>query len=136
MYADNDALEFILEIVKKYYQKIKNAAQYKKFKILITEKMPQIQNYAFKKEIARYTIDYNDYLYLLNSNEALIYSIKQGYGFCKNCEFPQGIYFSMAGLSPNINYGDILYYSGTLTSKGKVSVIAAKKIGSIDDRII
>ena len=135
LYADDDALLYIVIIVEKYYQNIRNVSQYREFKELISERMSQIRNEFFKKQILRYIIDYNNYLHLLKCNEALIYSLKQGYGFCKNVEYPQGIYFSMAGLPRDINYGDVLHYSGIMTSKGKSSVIAAKKIGNIDDRI-
>jgi len=136
LYADDDALQFIIEMVQKYYQNIRNAARYREFKELVSDRLLQIRNEFFKKEVLRYILNYNDYLYLLKSNEALIYSLKQGYGFCKNNEFPQGLYFSMAGLPQDINYGDIIHYSGTITSKGRPSVVAARKIGNIDDRII
>jgi len=136
MYSDDDVLQFIFEMVQKQYQNIRNAAQYKEFKEFILERLPQIRNEPFKKEISPYILNYNNFLHLLKSNEALIYSLKEGYGFCKNNDFPQGVYFSMAGLPQDITYGDIIHYSGIVTSKGRPSVIAAKKIGNIDVRII
>lgn len=136
MYADDDVLNFICDILNKHYQYIRNASQYKEFKNLLSEKLPQIKNTNFKKVILGYILDYNEYLHLLKYSEALVYSLKQGYGFCKNSNYPQGLYFSMAGLPQDINYGDIIQYSTILDSKGRQSVLGSKRIGNIDDRII
>lgn len=136
LYLDNDALLFILDIVVSCYQNIKRTGHYKEFKKQINMRMPQIQNNDFKIKICKYILDYNEYLHLLTVNEAVIYNLKSGYGFCKNMDYPQGMYFSMKGLPQDINYGDILSFSAIFDSKGKLSIISPKKVGNIDARIL
>ena len=136
MYMDEDALSFILEIVEKTYQNIKKTSHYKEFRIQMKQRLPQIQNEEFKKKISRYITDYNLYLHLLEENEAVIYSLKEGYGFCKNITYPQGLYFSMKGMPQDIDYGDILSFSSVLDSKNKLSVVFPKRTGKISDRIL
>lgn len=135
MYMDEDALSFILEIVSKHYQSIKKTSHYREFKEQIAEKMSFITDDMFKKKISRYIINYNTYLHLLKDNEAVVYNLKEGYGFCKNQQFQQGLYFSMNGLPQDINYGDILEFSSTLDSRGRLSVVMPRKVGNIDERI-
>lgn len=134
MYMDDDALSFILEIVSEHYQSVKKTMHYKEFKQQITEKLSFIKNDEFKKKIPRYIINYNTCLDMLKENEAVVYNLKQGYGFCKNKQFPQGLYFSMNGLPQDINYGDILQFVSTLDSRGRLSVVMPRRIGRIDDR--
>lgn len=135
MYGDEDVLDFILNLVQKYYPKINKTEHYNEFTTQINERLPQIKNIIFKKSISRYIINYNNHLNVLKPNEAVIYNLKEGYGFCKNNEFLEGLYFSMRGLPANIMYGDILSYSSVLDSQGKYSVVAPKLIDNIFDRI-
>ena len=134
MYMDDDALALILEKVNQYYESIKRTAHYKTVKKQITEKMPYIQNKSFKEKITRFIIDYNACLHLLKSDEAVVYHLREGYGFCKNKEYNDGLYFPMKGLPQDINYGDILRFSSVLDSKGKLSAVMPKRVGRIDDR--
>jgi len=135
LYADNDALNFIFEKVQQHYQNIYGLPKYKIFRNAVLEKEPQIGNEDFKRKIARYVIDYNNYLGLIHENEGLVYNILQGYGFCKNREYPNGLYFSMAGLPKDITYGDIISYSAVLEAKGRHSAINSKRVGCINERL-
>lgn len=136
LHNDSDVLAYILEIVHKHYQQIKSTGKYRTFRSLMSDRLTHIVDTDFKKIMSPYILNYNDYLHLLNTNEALVYNLKDGYGFCKNRDFPRGIYFSKAGLPEDITFGDIIRYSGTVISKGRPSVIRATRIGNIDDRIM
>ncbi len=135
LYTDNDVLMFILEIINNHYNDLKKLPSYKDFKNSIKENFDNIHNDVFKAQISKFIINYNEYLHLLNSNEAVVYSIKSGYGFCKNNSYTQGIYFSMNGLPQDIEYGDVLSYSAVLESKGRFSVVNPKRVGKIEERI-
>lgn len=135
LYFDKDSLEFVLDVLKKHYKNIKKARHYNDFVENLLAHFPQIDDSILKRELSKYVINFNSYLNLLASDEAVVYNLKQGYGFCKNTQYPSGIYFSMRGVPQSIDYGDILSFSSVLETKGKYSVVCPKIIGKMLDRI-
>lgn len=133
--SDNDSLDFILEKVSKYYPMIKKSVKYRIFKTTLNDKKDQITNQIFWNSMNRYIINYNECMHLLKDNEALVYNLKEGYGFCKNDYYPLGIYFSMSGLPQSINYGDIIGYSAVTVTKSGPMVINPYYICNIDERL-
>ena len=85
-------------------------------------------------KIYMFTINISEFLYLLESDEVLVYSMKNGYGFTKN-RARSGIYFSMRGLPSDIEVGDIFTYTGIFETKNGPQLIAPKRISNIYDRI-
>ena len=136
MYFDDDALIFILEILRKHHKNIRRAHHYNDFVENALKHFAKINDRAQKKEITKYILNLNNYLDLLSDDEAVVYNLKQGYGFCKNKHYPNGIYFSMQGISQNIDYGDILKFSSILeNTKGKFSVVCPRIVGKMIDRV-
>lgn len=135
LYFDNDALDFVYEKVHKHFQNIRGLPIYKTFRGIALEKEQVIENNDFKRNISKYVIDYNNQLALLNQNEGVVYNILQGYGFCKNREYPTGLFFSMTSLPKDITYGDIISYSAIYTSKGRTSAVHPKRVGCIEERL-
>ena len=135
LHMDNDALDYVLDKIKMHYIELRKSSKYHEFRKFVTDKEAQINNTNFLKKISVFIISYNEYLDLLGINEAFVYTLKQGYGFCRNNEYPNGIYFSMVGLPTNLSYGDIIQYSSLFISKNGPQALGARKIGNIDTRI-
>lgn len=135
LYMDNDALNFVLLKVQKYYSVLRGSSKYKNFRKIVSDRNQSIGDLTFKTKMAKYVVDYNQYLHLLGENEGLVYNLKGGYGFCKNKDFPAGLYFSRAGLPQNITYGDIISYSSIVISKGRPAAVCPKRVGSIDEKM-
>ena len=135
LYYDKDSLLFILEVLKKHYKNIRKAHHYNDFVENLLKHFSKIDDENLRKEISKYILNFNNYFDLLSDNEAVVYNLKQGYGFCKNAQYPTGIYFSMRGVSQDIDYGDIISFSSILETKGKFSIIGLKIVGKMIDRI-
>ena len=134
LYYDSEALSFILEMLDKNYENIENSPKYKKFRSNINDNKAKIQDVEFKRSVVKYVVNYNDLLYMLKENEGLVYAIKDGFGFCKNNQYPDGVYFSKAGLPSNIGYGDIIEYTEILYTKGKPAAAKPRLVDNIDKR--
>lgn len=135
LYYDNDCLIFILEILKKHHKNIRKAHHYNDFVENLLRHFAKISDGVQKKEISKYILNLNNHLNLLSDSEAVVYNLKQGYGFCKNRQHPEGIYFSMRGISQNIDYGDILRFSSILETQGRFSVVCPQIVGKMIDRV-
>lgn len=135
LFFDKDSLVFIIEILKKHYKNVRRAHHYNDFVENTLKHFQKIDDKNLRKEISKYIFNFNNYFNLLSYNEAVVYNLKQGYGFCKNAQYPTGIYFSMRGVSQNIDYGDILSFSSILETKGKFSIVCPQIVDKMIDRI-
>lgn len=136
LYMDDEALNYILEKVKTHYTDLRRSAKYREFRSYINEKESQITNTDFVSKISAFIKNYNDYLYLLKPNEAYIYTLKHGYGFCRNSKYSSGIYFSMTGLPIDLCYGDIIQYSSLFISRNGPQAINPRLIDKMETRIM
>ena len=132
-YLDRTSLEYAFEKLKLHLKKMRKSAKFKS----ITAHLKSLNartNLDILKNIEALLIDVNEYLHLLNSDEAIVTAIKDGYGFCKNQE-KTGIYFTMVGLPADLTEGDILGNYNLFESKGGPRLINPHKVGNIYERI-
>ena len=133
LYTDEIAMNFLYQKVKQYINVIRSSRNFNAFRNTIKD-IRERKDSELLKQISSFTINIHEHVNSLNSNEALIYAIKDGYGFSKTAE-QTGIYFSMAGLPTDIAVGDILTYAAILESKNGPQLIGPKKTGNIYERI-
>lgn len=73
------------------------------------------------EEFTSMLIDYNFALEYLNDGEAIVYSMKDKFGFVKNETFSKGIYFSISDIDFTVQLGDVVRLGDVyLTPRGYV----------------
>lgn len=133
MYLDNDVLMYLYEKLSANIKILRESKKFKDFSSLVGELRYRRDSDLLEK-IYMFTINISEFLYLLENNEVLVYTTKNGYGFTKN-RSRSGIYFSMRGLPSDIEVGDIFTYTGIFETKNGPQLIAPKRISNIYDRI-
>lgn len=106
---------YIAEIVEYIYKTIKSVdgsiLKTKAFKDLrkrfsnISDKIPYFEN---REEFLNMLIDYSEICSSLNSNEGIVYQLKDKFGFVRTQQFYQGIFFSLSDIDFEIRLGDIV----------------------------
>ena len=132
-YMDKDSLEYAFEKLKTHLKNLRRSIRFKSISDHL-ESLNARSNLDILKSIKSLIIDINEYLYLLKSDEAVVITIKDGYGFCRNQE-RGGLYFSMIGLPSNLAEGDILGSYSFFESKGGAQLLNPKRVGNLYDRI-
>ena len=130
---DKDSLEYAFEKLKTHLKNLRRSIRFKSISDHL-ESLNARSNLDILKSIKSLIIDINEYLYLLKSDEAVVITIKDGYGFCRNQE-RGGLYFSMIGLPSNLAEGDILGSYSFFESKGGAQLLNPKKVDNLYDRI-
>lgn len=133
MYLDDDVLAYLYEKLEANIQTLRKSKKFKDFSKGIAE-IRYRKDCSMLEKISKLTINIHEFIHLLHDNEALVYAVKNGFGFCRNSK-TNGIYFSMAGLPANTTPGDILSYSGIFESRNGPQLIAPRRSASIYDRI-
>lgn len=133
LYMDSDALSYLYDKLKIHIRRLRISKNFKGFAKAITEARSRKDTELLQK-IATFTINIHEHVDLLQSDETMVYSLKDGYGFCK-CKDRTGIYFSMAGLPADIEEGDILICTGIFESKNGPQLISPQRNGNIFNRI-
>ncbi len=132
-HLDADALTFTLEKLKLHLKILRQARKFK----TISKYLDTIDSKHHKeslKKIKALTVDFNDYLDLIKSDELVVNAVKDGYGFCKGSE-AHGIYFSMVGLPADISIGDVLSDYSIFESKNGPQILHPKVVDNIYERI-
>lgn len=122
MYYCDEAMEFICEILRKFYSKIRRESDFKRFKDTMSVHIEQVGRRDLKKEIQRYLLDDNEILNKLDDNEGIVYNInrERQFAFFKNSENPQGVYFRIYPKLEKIQIGSIVVFDKIIvTSNGK-----------------
>jgi hypothetical protein len=106
LYMDNDALSYLYDKLGQHIKLVRKSRKFKDLAKCISDFRMRKDNELLQK-IAEYTININEFVNMLHADEAMVYTIKGGYGFCKDTS-RAGIYFSMTGLPADIEDGDIV----------------------------
>lgn len=94
---------------------------YKKFAKRIRENINNIKESKYKIKLLNYVIDYKEIIETLSPNQAIVYSMKDGYGFIKNKEYYQGIYFNFKNINFKCQFADIVKIGEVFsTNKGYI----------------
>ncbi|MDE5562782.1 MAG: hypothetical protein K2J01_04475 [Clostridiales bacterium] len=107
-YYDSNVIEYvygILSSVDSYIFKSKGLRDIRKRVSDIKDRIPYCEH---RNEFLIMLIDYNAIMETLQDNEGIVYSLKDKYGFVKNKQFYQGIYFSLSDAYDNVQLGDIV----------------------------
>ena len=132
-YMDNDSLEYAFDKLKLHLKELRKTSKFKS----ISGHLKSINarsNQETLENIQSLLIDINEYLYLIKKDEAVVTSIKNGFGFCKN-QARSGLYFSMIGLPADLSDGDILGNYSFFESKGGPQLLNSQRVGNIYKRI-
>lgn len=115
-YYDTQVLDYIINTIHYFGHRIKKSKDFKKFSATINANLQRIDEE--KKEVLLNMIyDYNSELNLLDKNQAVVYTLKDGFGFIKNNEYNQGIYFSFKSIDFTPMIGDIVQFDDVLSVK-------------------
>ena len=74
-----------------------------------------------REEFIAMLIDYDKIVKTLKEDEAVVYHLKDNFGFIKNKNYWQGIYFSISKINYEVRLGDIVSFNNIYeTSRGLV----------------
>lgn len=132
-HMDSDSLEYAYEKLKKHIKLLRRSPKFKSISEHINNISARL-NIDILENIKSLLVDINKHLYLLKSDEAVVTSIKDGFGFCKNQEY-SGVYFSMVGLPVDLSEGDILGEFSFFESQAGPQLLNPKKVDNIYSRI-
>lgn len=132
-HMDSDSLNYAYGKLKKHIKLLRRSPKFKSISEHINNISARL-NIDILENIKSLLVDINKYLYLLKSDEAVVTSIKDGFGFCKNQEY-SGVYFSMVGLPVDLSEGDILGEFSFFESQAGPQLLNPKKVDNIYSRI-
>lgn len=122
MYYYDEAMIFLCEILRRYHYKVRREGDFKRFKDSMSAHIEHVQNKDTRKEIHRYLLDDNEIISKLEDNEGLVYNIdrERQFGFFKNSDNPQGVYFKLFPNLEKIQVGSIVVFDRIiLTTNGR-----------------
>lgn len=122
MYYVDEAMEFVCEILRNFYSKIRRESDFKRFKDTMSAHIEQVVRKDIRKEIQRYLLDDNERFSGLDENEGIVYNIDRDrqFAFFKNSENPQGVYFRIYPYLEKIQIGSVVVFDKIIvTSNGK-----------------
>lgn len=107
-YFDLNVIKYVYSILLKVDKKIyktKNMTLLRNNILPIKDKIPDFED---KKQLLTMLLDFNSIIDLLEDSEAVVYHLRDNFGFVKNKEYHKGIHFSMYDIKYNIEVGDIV----------------------------
>lgn len=112
LYFDRTALDFIYDMLQKYYTYMSETTNYNDFKMSMRSKIDKIEAVDLRENIYKYVKNTSDILSELGYNEGLVYAIRNDLncGFFKTSDYPNGIYFKIKEHLSDIKNGDIIKY--------------------------
>ncbi|MDD3106538.1 MAG: NB-ARC domain-containing protein [Bacilli bacterium] len=126
-YSNESAVNFIFQTIVKCNEKLRRTSTYKKFALKFNENLKRMPNFEIKPKLIQYLINYDSEIEALKKNTAIIFRIKDNYGFLKNKDYPQGIYFNFKNVSFDCGLGDIVEL-GPVFSKEKGYIVYDLKL--------
>ncbi len=127
-------LEIINETFRKYNTNLFKTTNFKRLKKIIREKKSEFPNFNGREELLSYVFDVDSELASLNKGEAIIYNVREDFGFVKNLDYPKGIYFSRFRLDFTPKIGDIIKLGKIIEKKQGFAVEHIEYVSNISKR--
>ncbi len=131
---NKQTLEIIFETIEKYKYKIFKTPNFKILRNIITESKDNLPEFDGKRTLLIYMFDINSELPNLQEKEAIVSHVKDTFGFVKNMEYPQGIYFSKFNLNFEPQYGDIVELGDVVEVKQGLTTLSITYKTNIADK--
>ncbi len=131
---NKQVMQIILEKIEKYKYDIFKTANFKLLRKNIRNDKNYLPDFEGKHTLLTYIFDVNSELQNLKENEAIVSNVKENFGFVKNYEYPQGIYFSRKSLDFEPKIGDIVELGEVIEVKQGLTVLSIKYITNIIDK--
>ena len=131
---NKQTLEIIFETIEKYKYKIFKTPNFKILRNIITESKDNLPEFDGKRNLLIYMFDINSELPNLQEKEAIVSHVKDTFGFVKNMEYPQGIYFSKFNLNFEPQYGDIVELGDVVEVKQGLTTLSITYKTNIADK--
>ncbi|MHC1685045.1 MAG: hypothetical protein AB6733_19270 [Clostridiaceae bacterium] len=124
LYYSPEANKFMLEILDEYYSYMRKESDFKKVQDIILSKVEDIEDKNLVKKVSKYTINIGDRLKSLEENEGLVYYLNKdnNFGFFRNKENYQGVYFKITQKLRMLQIGDVIKFERlNQTTKGTMA---------------
>jgi cold shock CspA family protein len=124
LYYSSEANQFMLKILDEYYSYMRKESDFKKVQDIIISKIEDIEDKNLVERISKYTININDRLESLQENEGLVYYLNKdkSFGFFRNKENFQGVYFKVTQKLRMLQIGDVVKFERLKqTTKGTMT---------------
>lgn len=107
-YYNAEIVEYIYHTIKSVDSSILKTKSFRELRKRFSNMIDKIPYFENREEFLSMLIDYREIAPLLNSNEGIVYQMKDKFGFVKTNQFSQGIYFSLSDVDFEIRLGDIV----------------------------
>lgn len=107
-YYDVDVLEYIYNILSSVDNSIFKMVGIKEMRKRMSAVKDSIPNFDNRRKLMVMLLDINAIIDTLNNKEGVVYALKNSYGFIRNKEFYQGIYFALSDIDFDIKIGDVV----------------------------
>lgn len=124
LFYSPEANKFMLEILDENYSYMRKESGFKKVQDIILSKLEDIEDKNLVEKISKYTINISDRLESLEENEGLVYYLNKdkNFGFFRNKENYQGVYFKITQKLRMLQIGDIVKFERlNQTTKGTMT---------------
>lgn len=124
LYYSPKANILMLDILDNYYSYMRREGDFKKVQGIIKGKIENIENADVVRRITKYAVDINEQLENLKENEGVVYYLnkEKHFGFFKNKENFQGVYFKLTYKLRGLQIGDIVKFGRlNVTTKGTMT---------------
>lgn len=107
-YYKTEVVEYIFSTIKSVDSTILKTSGFKDLRKRFSGVKEKIPYFDYREEFLTMLTDYNEILSTLNSNEGVVYHLKDSFGFVRTQQFSQGIYFSLTDIDFEVRLGDIV----------------------------
>lgn len=109
-YFDASIVQYVYKTLSAVDKNILKTKGIRELRNRATNIISKIPNFDGREDFISMLIDYNKIMETLGENEGVVYHLKDSFGFIKNKEYVQGIYFSIADIEYDIRLGDIVSF--------------------------
>ena len=107
-YYLTDIVRYIYVTIKSVDSSILKTKAFRELRKRFSKIIENIPCFENREEFLNMLIDYKDIVSSLNQNEGIVYQLKDKFGFVRNQQYYQGIYFSLSDIDFAIRLGDIV----------------------------
>ena len=119
-------LQIIFKNIERHKYNMFKTPNFKALKIIIREQKDKLPEFEGKHILLTYVFDISSELINLDENEAIVSNVKDSFGFVKNTNYPQGIYFSKHNINFEPKIGDIVELGEVIEKKQGVTALSIK----------
>ena len=130
LYLDDSIVDYILEKLQVYYNKMRPTTKYKRFQEVMSSKLSVLSKKQQEKLIG-YILDAKTLLNRLGKNQGIVVVINPLYGLFKVDGMEASIYFKRNDKSEHLVVGDIIHYDKLTTGSKGLVASSVKRVSSI-----